>query len=228
MAAGRSTLLIARPVGQMQDPALVRLCPGECELRSGAAVGEQPPHEGAAATDVEVAVEALLQLPDRFRPIRAEDRRVVPLGALERRRDDVLRRLIHERSAGIVLGGPALPRRREHLEGTPPQEQRLAGSHDRTDGLPHLRIERVVHRPARLIEDAVQRDELVYRDLPHARLLERLIQSASARLPSRSRTGKSSPLDRQASRRVAAIEPSLDSESTELSRADIPRWKANS
>src|SRR6266700_1516295 len=102
MAAGRSTLLIARPVGQMQDPALVRLCPGECELRSGAAVDEQPltgterqrkdeqmqlldkpvgeprPHEGAAATDVEVAVEALLQRPDRFRPIRAEDRRVVP------------------------------------------------------------------------------------------------------------------------------------------------------
>ena len=62
----------------MQDPALVRLGPGECELRSGAAVDEQPltgterqgkdeqmqlvdkpvgeqrPHEGAAATDVEV------------------------------------------------------------------------------------------------------------------------------------------------------------------------------
>src|SRR6266700_8372622 len=131
MAAGRSTLLLARPVVQMQDPALVRSCPRECELRRGAAVDEQPltgteregkdeqvqlvdkpvgeqrPHEGAAATDVEVAVEALLQLTERVRPIRAEDRRVVPLGALERRRDDVLRRLINERSAGIVLGSPA-------------------------------------------------------------------------------------------------------------------------
>src|SRR2546430_17482664 len=96
-AAGRSTLLLARPVGQMQDPALVRLCPRECELRSGAAFGEQPPtgterqgkdkqvqlvdksvgeqrpHEGAAAAHIQVAVEALLELADRVRPIRAED-----------------------------------------------------------------------------------------------------------------------------------------------------------
>ena len=65
----------------MQDPALVRLCPGECELRSGAAVDEQPltgterqgkdeqmqlvdepvgehgSNEGAAAADVDVAVD---------------------------------------------------------------------------------------------------------------------------------------------------------------------------
>src|SRR5438093_7801390 len=99
----------------MQDSALVRLCPGECELRGGAAVGEQRltctqrqgkdeqmqlvdepvgehrSYEGAAAADVEVAVEALLQLTDRICLIRAENRRVVPLGPLEGGRDDVLR-----------------------------------------------------------------------------------------------------------------------------------------
>src|SRR5438132_6648610 len=42
-----------------------------------------------------------------------------------------------------------------NISKVPPQEQRLAGSHDCADGLPHLGIERVVHRPARLVDDAI-------------------------------------------------------------------------
>src|ERR1044072_6162167 len=42
------------------------------------AVGEHRAHQAGAAADVEVAVELLLQTPDRLRVVRADDLRVAP------------------------------------------------------------------------------------------------------------------------------------------------------
>src|SRR5205823_11583667 len=100
---------------------------------------------------VDVAVDLILERTDLLRFVRTENGRVVPVGALERARDDVLRRLVHEGRAGILLGGPSRPCRHELLVGPTSQEDRLAPSHDTGDGGAHLRIERIVERPGRTV-----------------------------------------------------------------------------
>ncbi len=132
------------------------------------AVGEHRPDQGAAAADVDVAIDPLLEAADRVRTIGAKDGRVVPLGGLQRAGDDVLGRLVHERRTGVLLGGPGGPRRGEFLKGAAAQQDRLARPHDRADGLTHLGIERVLHRPGRRVDNTIQRDELMYPNRAHS------------------------------------------------------------
>src|SRR5207249_1286985 len=90
-----------------------------------------------------------------------------PLSVWKRRRDDVLRRLVHERRAGIFLSGPSRPGRGEQLVRVAPHQQRLARVHDRSDSGAHLWIERVLPRPSWIVDDAVKRHEFVYDDPSH-------------------------------------------------------------
>src|SRR6266496_6336859 len=173
-------------VGEMQDSVAVGLRSGERELgcRAGVseqpltaamcqrideqvqivdqAVGEQCPDQGPAAADVNVAVDLVLEVTDRARAIGAKDRGVAPVRGLQRSGDDVLGRLVHERRAGVVFGGSGGPRRGELLIGAASQQNRLARSHDSANGLTHLGIERVIERPGRVADNAIQRNELMY------------------------------------------------------------------
>ena len=181
--------LRGRPVREVKDPVVVtmRLCEGEFHLRVAEqpgtraerhrvheqvklvheAVGEHRPNERPAAADVDATVDLILETADRVRAVGTEDRRVVPVGALERRRHDVLRRLVHERSARILIRGAARPGRGELLVSLAPEQDRLARAHDPPDGLAHLRIEPVFHRPSRRLEHTIEAYELVYQDLAH-------------------------------------------------------------
>src|SRR5207248_11742172 len=106
-----------------------------------------------------------------LRLVRTEDGRVVPVGPPERRRDDILPRLVEEGGAGVIVGGPPGPRRHELLVRLASQEDRLTSAHNTGDGGAHLRIERIVERPGRTVHDAIQRDEFVYEDAAHDGLL---------------------------------------------------------
>ena len=76
-----------------------------------------------------------------------------------------------EQGAGVVLGGPARPRRREHLERAASEQQRLARSHDPADRHSHVRVEPVYSIvEAGLVDHSVQRRELVHHDLTHVDL----------------------------------------------------------
>jgi hypothetical protein len=102
--------LIARGeyVGEIHDSAVVGLRAGECELGYRAAVREQPPsgavcqreyeqmqlvdqavgehrlNQAAAAADVDVAVDFVLEVTDLVRVVGAKDDRVVSLSGLQR------------------------------------------------------------------------------------------------------------------------------------------------
>src|SRR4051812_32720522 len=149
------------------------------------AVGEHGPHERAAAADVEVAAGLVLERADAVGRVEPDDRRVVPVGLLQRARDDVLRGLVEERRAGIVLGGAPPPPPREHPVRAAPEQDARRAARQGADRLPHLGVEAVVGRPPRVLEDAVEADELVYRDLAHAHLL-----IGALALPTKTRRGR--------------------------------------
>ena len=127
------------------------------------AVGEQRARERAAAAHVEVA-DLVLQLSDRVRIVRPEDRRVPPGRLAQLRGDDVLRRVVEERRARVVLLGPARPRRLEHLVRRAPEQDGPRALGERLDRLAHLRVEAEVERPGRRVDDAVHGHELVDED----------------------------------------------------------------
>src|SRR6266568_6115474 len=96
--------------------------------------------------------------------------------ALYGRGHDVLVRVVEERGAGVILGGPGGPGRLEHLVRVPPEQDRPARVRDAGDGLAHPGVERIVECPARRVDDPVERDELVYPDSSHDHLLVELRQ----------------------------------------------------
>src|SRR5215831_17846358 len=178
-------------IGEIEDSVAVGLRSGERELSRGARISEQPltaamrqrvdeqmqivhqtvgqqrPDQGPAAADVDVAVDLVLEVTDRARAIGAKDRGVVPICGLPGGGDDVLGRLVHERRAWIFFGGSGGPGGGELLIGAASQQDRLARSHDFANGLGHLWIERVIERPGRVADNAIQRDELMHTDLAH-------------------------------------------------------------
>src|SRR5439155_1351319 len=81
--------------------------------------------ELGASRDQDVSVELLLQLADLFGEVAVDHRRVVPLGVLQRRRDDELRNRVHllPELAGAVHRRPRL---RESFVGLATEELRLA------------------------------------------------------------------------------------------------------
>src|SRR3954453_23593822 len=132
------------------------------------AAGKHPAPERAARAHVDRAVGALLQLAQPLRAVGPENRRVVPGRVLERSRYDELRRLVEERRPRIVLGGSIRPGGIEHLVGPATEEDRLALARDGGQRFGHLRVEAVVEGPRRVLIDAVEADEFVYRDRSHA------------------------------------------------------------
>ncbi len=81
--------------------------------------------------------------------------------------DDELLGLVEERHARVVLGGALAPGRREHLVGTPPEQDRRRAAGDRPEGLAHGGVEAELEGPAGVLEDAVEGDELVHCDGGH-------------------------------------------------------------
>src|SRR5262249_11492556 len=113
----------------------------------GQAAGEQRPDQGPAATDVDAALDPVLQIADRARAITAKDGGVAPTRGPQRGGDDVLGRLVHKRRAGVILSGPGGPRAGELLAGAASQQKRPAPPHDSSDSLTHPRIEPAADRP---------------------------------------------------------------------------------
>ena len=126
------------------------------------AVREHRPHERAAAADVEVAADLVLQGADRVGVVRPDELRVPPRRGREPPGDDVLGGVVEERRPGIVIHGPGRPRRLEHLVGRAPEQDASGTFSDRADGLCHLGVEAVVERPRRRVDNAVQAHELVH------------------------------------------------------------------
>src|SRR5262249_36748262 len=110
----------------------------------------------------EIAVDLVLERADRVRVVRPDDLRVPPGRRLQRCGDDVLRRVVEERRAGVLLDGARRPRRLEHLVGGASEQDPARRSGDRGDRLSHLRVEAVLERPGRRVDDAVEAHELVY------------------------------------------------------------------
>ena len=102
------------------------------------AVGEHRPHQRAAAADVEVAVDLVLQAADRVGVVGPDDLRVAPRRLGQRPGDDVLGGVVEERRPGVVLDRPRRPRGLEHLVGRAPEQDAPAASRDRADRLAHL------------------------------------------------------------------------------------------
>src|SRR4051812_13347301 len=134
---------------------------------------DQALHELGAAVHDAVAAGALAQLRDSGREVALEHRRVGPLGAVHRRRHDVLR---HAVELVGELAATRRPRVGEALVGPPPEQQRLrlerlveleavallaAGDLER----PAAVLEAL--RAARVLHDAVERHELGHHDLSH-------------------------------------------------------------
>src|SRR4051794_17371097 len=94
-----------------------------------------------------------------------------PVGPLGRGREHRSPRRLKKRGPRVVVGGPAGRRRHDPPVVPGSQEDRVAPPHDTADGGAHLRIERIVERPGRTVYDAIQRDEFVYEDAAHDRLL---------------------------------------------------------
>ena len=111
------------------------------------AVGEHRSHQPGAAADVEVAVELLLQAPDRRRVVRSDDLRVAPRRLGQRARDDVLRCVVEERRARVVLDRPRRPRRLEHLVRRAAEQDALGALRDLAEPQPHLGVEAELERP---------------------------------------------------------------------------------
>jgi hypothetical protein len=123
--------------------------------------------EGGAPPDQDVRAGSLLELGDARGDVVADDRRVVPVGRLEGRGDDVLRKRVHpDREVAFDL----LHRRPgsgEPLVGDPPEEESVARGE-----LVALVLRQVVteirKRPvARLLDHAVERDVLTPHDVSH-------------------------------------------------------------
>jgi hypothetical protein len=123
--------------------------------------------------DDDVPVHLVTQLLDAVRHVALEHRRVRPLRVLQRRGHDVLRHLVE------LVGELALARRPgfgEALVGLPAEQQR-GGVHRLVElelvaVLAALELERptavlVVLGAARVLDDAVDRDELGDHDLAH-------------------------------------------------------------
>src|SRR5207248_11010860 len=96
--------------------------------------------------------------------------------------------LVHERRAGIVFGRPPRPRGSKFLVGPAPQEDGLGCTHEGTDSLTHLRVEGIVERPRRPLDNAIKCDELMHCDLAHGDLLRSRCLNATtcSRRPARS------------------------------------------
>ena len=131
------------------------------------AVGEHRSHQRAAAADVEVAVNLVLQAADGACVVRADELRVPPARIRERRGHDVLGRVVEERRSRIVVRGARRPRRLEHLVGRPPEQDAPATCRDRADGLAHLGVEAVLECPRGRVDHAVEAHELVNADCSH-------------------------------------------------------------
>src|SRR6266545_7582117 len=98
------------------------------------AVREHRSDERAAAADVEVAVDLVLEAADRGGVVRPDDLRVPPRRVRERPGDDVLDGVVEERRPWIVLHGPRRPRRLEHLIGRAPEQNASGTFRERADG----------------------------------------------------------------------------------------------
>src|SRR6266508_6065956 len=101
------------------------------------AVREHRSDERAAAADVEVAVDLVLEAADRGGVVRPDDLRVPPRRIRERPGDDVLGGVIEERRPWIVLHGPRRPSRLELLVGHTPEQDPSGAFRDRAEGLFH-------------------------------------------------------------------------------------------
>src|SRR3954453_2221439 len=132
-----------------------------------------------ATVNEDVSLVPLLEIPHLLDDIAAENRRVLPLGILQRRRDDVLRHRVE------VVGELALemwPTRRKSLVGDPPEQLRVGG-HGlvdleliacRTAGEavgPADPLERLA--AARRLDNAVERHVLGHNDPAHYPLSSR-------------------------------------------------------
>ncbi len=140
---------------------------------------EQRVNQLGASGDQDHAVDLVLQLLDLLDDVAAEDRRVVPVGLLQRRRDHVLRHRVHlVREADLVA--VVRPRGGEALVGHAP-EQLCVGLADlvQLEGVAFVSavdLERptavlVLLASAGSLYDSVERDELCDDDLAHDFLL---------------------------------------------------------
>jgi hypothetical protein len=138
---------------------------------------EQALDELGTAVDDDLAVGLVSQPRDRLGQVALEHRRVVPLRVLQGRGDDVLRHLVEPVRELAVARRPRLG---EPLVGPAAEQQRVRGHR-----LVELELVPLVAasdlegpaavlevlRPARILHDPVERDELGHNDLPHGSLL---------------------------------------------------------
>ncbi len=124
--------------------------------------------DGAVDEDV-----ALVPVAQPSQIVEADHRRVVPLGILERRGDEVLRHGVELVGEIALARGPG---RGEALVGDAAEQERVARHHlvelELVPVRPALELERptavlVALGPARILDDAVERDELGDDDLAH-------------------------------------------------------------
>jgi hypothetical protein len=145
-------------------------------------VREHRADQHAAAADVEIA-RFVFQPLDRFRVVRSDDLGVPPRRILQRRRHDVLHRVVEERRAGILFDRARRPCRLEHLVGVAPEENALATRRDSAEDALHPRHESIFKGPDRCINHSVEAHEFVDVDGTHSfssALFERFLNTTQS------------------------------------------------